>query len=204
MEANFPAADDQVSARMRPWGPPLQRRSSCVARGGAELLLDADELVEDIGHGPPFSFRVERRSIGRESIMQERRNARTAVPHPEPARPSTPLSGARDEGAESKDEATHRAKMLVQTADVRIVEYTLKPGDGNPWHYHSEVSDRVYCLEGLIGVSIQQPTKSLVLRPGESYEIPPSTVHYVGNAGDGTSRYLLIQALGTYDFIRTD
>ncbi len=101
-------------------------------------------------------------------------------------------------------EAAHRAKVVVQTADVRIVEYALKPGDANPWHYHSEVSDRVYCLEGLIGVNLQQPAKRLVLRPGESYEIPARTVHYVGNAGDGTSRYLLVQALGKYDFIRTD
>jgi quercetin dioxygenase-like cupin family protein len=96
------------------------------------------------------------------------------------------------------------AKLLVRTADVRIVEYTLRPGDGNPWHYHSEVSDRVYCLEGLIGVNIQQPSTRLVLRPGESHEIAPNTVHYVENAGDGTSRYLLIQAQGKYDFIRTD
>jgi len=99
-------------------------------------------------------------------------------------------------------EPTKRAKVLVQTADVRIVEYTLEPGDGNPWHYHSEVSDRVYCLEGLIGVSLRQPPERLVLRPGESHEVPPQTVHYVSNAGDGTSRYLLVQALGKYDFIR--
>lgn len=36
-------------------------------------------------------------------------------------------------------------KVVVQTADVRVVEYTLQPGDSHPWHYHSQVSDRVYC-----------------------------------------------------------
>ncbi len=97
-----------------------------------------------------------------------------------------------------------RAKVVLQTADVRIVEYTLQPGAGNPWHYHSQVSDRVYCLEGLIGVTIRQPSESLALRPGESCEISPKTVHHVKNAGDGISRYLLIQALGKYDFIRVD
>ena len=100
-------------------------------------------------------------------------------------------------------EVTRGAKMVVQTADVRIVEYTLEPGDGNPWHYHSEVSDRVYCLEGMIGVNIREPSKRLELRPGESYEIPHKTVHYVSNAGEGASRYLLIQALGKYDFVKT-
>ena len=94
-------------------------------------------------------------------------------------------------------------KVVVQTADVRIVEYTLQPGDSHPWHYHSQVSDRVYCLEGLVGIDQQNPTKKVVLRPGESCETPPRTVHHVSNAGDGTSRYLLVQALGAYDYIKT-
>ncbi len=68
--------------------------------------------------------------------MQEPRNAATADP-----------------------EVKRNAKVVVQTADVRIVEYVLGPGDGHPWHYHSEVSDRVYCLAGLIGMDIQQPAK---------------------------------------------
>jgi quercetin dioxygenase-like cupin family protein len=101
-------------------------------------------------------------------------------------------------------EATRDPKVLVQTADVRIVEYTLKPGDGHPWHYHFQVSDRLYCLEGLIGVNTRAPSQKLVLRPGESCEVPPKTVHHVNNAGDGTSRYLLIQALGKYDYNRID
>ena len=95
-------------------------------------------------------------------------------------------------------------KVVVQTADVRVVEYTLQPGDSHPWHYHSQVSDRLYCLEGLIGVDTRTPSKRLVLRPGESCETPPKTVHHVSNAGDGASRYLLVQALGKYDYIRAD
>lgn len=106
--------------------------------------------------------------------------------------------------AASSVEAPRKPKVLVQTADVRIVEYTMKPGDRHPWHYHSAVSDRVYCLEGLIGVDWREPAQRTVLRPGESCETPPSTIHHVSNAGDGTSRYLLVQALGTYDYIRTD
>ena len=94
-------------------------------------------------------------------------------------------------------------KVIVQTADVRVVEYTLAPGIRHPWHYHSEVSDRVYCLEGLVGVDTQTPPAKVVLRPGESNETPPHTVHHVSNAGDGIARYLLVQALGKYDYVRT-
>jgi quercetin dioxygenase-like cupin family protein len=109
----------------------------------------------------------------------------------------------RDAAPATRD-MTRNPKVIVQTADVRIVEYTLKPGDSHPWHHHTEVTDRVYCLEGLIAVDIRQPAERRVLRPGDSSEVAPRTVHHVSNAGDGTSRYLLVQALGKYDYIRAD
>jgi quercetin dioxygenase-like cupin family protein len=110
----------------------------------------------------------------------------------------------RRDAAAAVGDVTRNPKVVVQTADVRIVEYRLKPGDSHPWHYHTEVTDRVYCLEGLVAVDIRQPSQRRVLRPGETSEVSPGTVHHVSNAGDGTSRYLLVQALGKYDYIRTD
>lgn len=95
-------------------------------------------------------------------------------------------------------------KVVVQTADVRVVEYVLQPGASHPWHYHSQVSDRFYCLEGLVTVNTRTPPEQLVLRPGQSCEISPKKVHRVSNAGKGIGRYLLVQALGNYDYIRTD
>lgn len=95
-------------------------------------------------------------------------------------------------------------KMIAQTHDVRIVEYTLKPGVNHPWHHHSQVTDRIYCLEGLIGVEIRQPTQQYLLHPGENCEVPVGRIHHVGNPGTVTGRYLLVQALGKYDYIRAD
>ncbi len=97
-----------------------------------------------------------------------------------------------------------KPKVLVQTADVRVVEYTLAPGVSHPWHYHSEVSDRVYCLDGRVGIDTKTPPSKVVLRPGESHETPRNIVHHVSNAGDGPARYLLVQALGKYDYIKTE
>lgn len=97
-----------------------------------------------------------------------------------------------------------KANVVAQTADVRIVEYVLEPGDTHPWHYHSEVADTFYCLEGLIGVETRQPPRKLVLRPGEKCRVPPNVVHHASNAADCTSRYLLVQAIGKYDYIRAD
>lgn len=101
-------------------------------------------------------------------------------------------------------EGVQKPNVVVQTTDVRIVEYVLAPGDNHPWHHHSAVADTFYCLEGLVGVETRQPAGKHVLGPGDKCQVPPSVVHHASNAGDGTSRYLLIQALGKYDYIRAD
>jgi quercetin dioxygenase-like cupin family protein len=100
--------------------------------------------------------------------------------------------------------ARRNVKVVLQTSDVRIVEYTLATGERHPWHHHSEVSDRIYCLEGLIGVDLREPSRQFRLQPGENCEVPVGVVHHVSNAGAGTGRYLLVQALGKYDYIRAD
>ena len=100
--------------------------------------------------------------------------------------------------------ASRNMKVIAQTSDVRIVEYTLNAGDRHPWHRHSKVTDRIYCLEGLIGVDTKEPAREFRLHPGESCEVPVGTVHHVSNAATGTSRYLLVQALGKYDYIRAE
>jgi quercetin dioxygenase-like cupin family protein len=100
--------------------------------------------------------------------------------------------------------ASRNMKMIAQTCDVRIVEYTLNAGDRHPWHRHSEVVDRIYCLEGLIGVDTQEPVSKFRLHPGKSCEVAVGTVHHVSNQSAGISRYLLVQALGKYDYIREE
>lgn len=97
-----------------------------------------------------------------------------------------------------------KPSVVAQTADVRVVEYVLAPGDNHPWHYHSEVTDNFYCLEGLIGVETREPPGKFVLRPGEKCSVPPNVVHHAGNAAGGISRYLLVQAIGKYDYNRVD
>jgi quercetin dioxygenase-like cupin family protein len=100
--------------------------------------------------------------------------------------------------------AERNLKVIVQTPDVRIVEYTLNPGDSHPWHHHTQVTDRIYCLEGLIGVDAREPAKQFRLRPGESCEVSAGTIHHVSNPAASTSRYLLVQAWGKYDYIRAE
>jgi len=106
--------------------------------------------------------------------------------------------------ARAVPEVGQSLKTIAQTSDVRIVEYTLNPGVNHPWHHHSKVTDRIYGLEGLIGAEIRQPAQQYLLHPGESCEAPVGRVHHVGNPGTVTGRYLLVQVLGKYDYIRAD
>jgi quercetin dioxygenase-like cupin family protein len=94
-----------------------------------------------------------------------------------------------------------RRETVAETASLRVVEWTLGAGDSLPWHHHSQVHDTFYCLEGLIGVDTRLPEQHVILRPGEKYVVPANVVHRPENLGNGTGRFLLIQGLGTYDFI---
>lgn len=50
--------------------------------------------------------------------------------------------------APAAPQVVRNPKVVVQTADVRVVEYVLQPGASHPWHYHSQVSDRSTVLKG--------------------------------------------------------
>jgi quercetin dioxygenase-like cupin family protein len=94
-----------------------------------------------------------------------------------------------------------KSRVIAQTPGLRVVEYVLQPGEMLPWHRHSEVTDRFFCLEGVIGVEFRTPARNLLLNPGESCSVAPGIVHRSGNAAAGVSRYLLVQGVGRYDFI---
>lgn len=95
-----------------------------------------------------------------------------------------------------------KTRVVLQTPDVRVVEYVLPPGDTHTWHHHSEVTDRIYCLEGEIAVDIRDPPRTERLHPGQTLTVAPGVVHRAGNPAEHVSRYLLVQGVGRYDYIK--
>jgi mannose-6-phosphate isomerase-like protein (cupin superfamily) len=91
-------------------------------------------------------------------------------------------------------------EWLAKTEAVRVRVATLKPNQGTPWHFHSAVTDNVFCLEEGLEIGLRKPDETVRPRPGQRQEIPAGRVHRLVNTTGAPLRYLLIQATGAYDF----
>ena len=95
--------------------------------------------------------------------------------------------------------------LVVAGAGFQVREFTVAPGEEVPWHYHTEMTDWCYCLEGVVAAHTRDGAEPATvttarLTPGQSCRIDAGTVHQLANAGDTVCRYLLVQAGGRYDF----
>ena len=75
-------------------------------------------------------------------------------------------------------------------SDVQARLFTLAPGETIPWHFHSAITDWYFVLAGAL------------LTVGGSYHIPQKTAHLIANRSDTDTRFLLVQGVGRYDFLK--
>ncbi|RMF44339.1 MAG: cupin domain-containing protein [Deltaproteobacteria bacterium] len=96
-------------------------------------------------------------------------------------------------------------EIILQTENVKVRVIELHPGEVGPWHFHSEITDTMFGVAGEVVVSMKNPVETVRLRPGDRCTVPPERRHSVGNGlANEPSKYLLVQGVGTYDFIRED
>lgn len=91
---------------------------------------------------------------------------------------------------------------ILETPDARVTLMTLAPGEGTPWHRHSTVTDTAFRLDGEVEVQAREPEEAIRLAPGVPCRMEPGRPHRVVNAGDAPCRFLLVQGVGTYDFVK--
>lgn len=120
--------------------------------------------------------------------------------------PGAPSSGIEGEERQADQFRVSSRRIVVESDDVQVKEFALMVGEVVPWHHHTEVFDLFYCLEGTLIVQRSdvfsgERMEDLVLRTGGSGKVEPGTAHQPFNAGPGACRFLLIQGVGTYDFI---
>jgi quercetin dioxygenase-like cupin family protein len=91
-------------------------------------------------------------------------------------------------------------EIVAGVPDLRVVVLTLRPGEEVPWHWHSNVSDKIFCLDGTLEIEMRVPRERRLLAAAERFDIAPKRAHVVRNAGAGVCRYLIVQGDGVYDF----
>ena len=96
-----------------------------------------------------------------------------------------------------------KEEIIIQTEDVKIRVIELQSGESGPFHFHTEITDNMFGISGEIIVSMKKPIEKIILKPGVHCKIEPGRVHRVSNnLKSETSKYLLVQGVGTYDFIK--
>jgi quercetin dioxygenase-like cupin family protein len=87
-------------------------------------------------------------------------------------------------------------------ADVQARLFTLAPGEVIPWHFHSHVTDTYFVLAGILSVETRAPRDRQAVAVGGSYRILPKTAHLISNQSDADTRFVLVQGVGDYDFVK--
>ena len=101
----------------------------------------------------------------------------------------------RTKGFEMKE-----TEVIAQTDAIRIRIMTLSSREIADWHYHTQVTDHIFCLTGSILVRMRNPDQEVRLTPGEKCLVEIQRIHQLENLEDFEASYLLIQGIGKYDF----
>ena len=91
---------------------------------------------------------------------------------------------------------------IAEGSDMQARLFTLAAGEVIPWHFHNEVTDWYFVLEGKLSIETRAPRADLTVAVGERHQIPAKTAHLISNRTDAPCRFLLLQGVGKYDFVK--
>jgi mannose-6-phosphate isomerase-like protein (cupin superfamily) len=104
-----------------------------------------------------------------------------------------------------KDASHHyeveRRALHADRPGFRISEIQIGPAQKVPWHFHSNIRDTFYVIEGSIRLLLREPKEEVRLEPGESYCVGVGRPHMVVNGGQVSATFLILQGLGDYDYV---
>jgi quercetin dioxygenase-like cupin family protein len=96
--------------------------------------------------------------------------------------------------------AIEATEILAETPTLRVLQITLAAGQSIPWHFHSAIEDRFFCLEGDLNVETRAPKAVHTLTSGRDCAVPARMAHRVSNGGSTRCRFVLVQGVGPYDY----
>jgi quercetin dioxygenase-like cupin family protein len=91
-------------------------------------------------------------------------------------------------------------EIIAKTEDLQVRIMVLASREIAAWHYHTQVTDDIFCLSGSIVVRMQEPNEEIRLSPGDRVRIGTGRIHQLENLAEAESTYLLVQGIGNYDF----
>ena len=94
-----------------------------------------------------------------------------------------------------------RRSHYASRPGFRIAEMQISPTQTIPWHYHSEVQDTFYVIDGTIRIFAREPEEEVCLAVGQTYAVRPGRPHLVTNAGNASAVFLVLQGMGEHDFV---
>ena len=94
-----------------------------------------------------------------------------------------------------------RRALHAERPGFRIREIQIGPAQGVPWHYHSNIQDTFYVIEGTIRLFLRDPKEEVRLSSGQSYCVGVGRPHLVRNGGETSATFLVLQGIGEYDFV---
>ena len=83
----------------------------------------------------------------------------------------------------------------------RIGELQLSPTQKVPWHFHNNIDDTFYVLNGRVRLFLREPQEEVELGPGDSYRVKAKRPHLVTNGGATSTTFFILQGVGDYDYV---
>jgi mannose-6-phosphate isomerase-like protein (cupin superfamily) len=125
--------------------------------------------------------------------------------------PRAPHNPCSEAAMEAKTDVHRKSSYVVKHVetvvagtDARVRLFTLAQGDVIPWHCHSQCADHYFVLEGELTVETRNPDKLREIKRGERHNIEPRAAHQISNRSQGDCRFLLVQGVGTFDWINAE
>lgn len=94
-----------------------------------------------------------------------------------------------------------RRALHAERPGFRISELQISPTQRVPWHYHNNIQDTFYVIEGHLRLFMRDPKEEVRLGLGETYSVRPGRPHMVTNGGDTSATFLVLQGVGEYDYV---
>jgi quercetin dioxygenase-like cupin family protein len=96
--------------------------------------------------------------------------------------------------------AVESVEVLAETPELRMSVFTLGAGQEIPWHWHSNVTDTYFGMEGVTVLEMRAPAERVEIGPGATGRVPARRAHHISGKNGARCKFALLQGIGRYDF----